>query len=423
MSLPIAVSLWTTLILATSAAAQQLSRVDEAKGGAPLDPRSVDPYTKGVATALERAGYVGTGPFAITSRHGTAEVDALIGEGKMHWIETAHFRLGFDLPPLDLAGAERRLREKLAAEFRQLAERLPGVGETPRVLDPWLRAHLFAQRCEQTYAEFRRLTGYHDGDFPVKRRSLRMDDDWLGFGPHLGQEAKYVVLVFTESTDLRRYASEYLGTDDVRWPRRHDFGVGLPLAFFTALDFEGNLGDDTALHCHLAYSLIHNLCDGYRGYLFETPAWFKTGLAQAIARRIDPRHPSFDRPPDRRADGRLDVDWEARARSLVEHDGARSIAELGGWRDYADYRFHDYVLAWSRMEFLMSKGDVALARFLHRMKAPLWPDYGTRDWNMVLSQQDRAIREAFGFESLADLDAAWAKWVRSRPKAVARQGK
>ena len=71
----------------------------------------------------------------------------------------------------------------------------------------------------------------------------------------------------------------------------------------------------------------------------------------------------------------------------------------------------------------MQKGDAALARFLHRMKAPIWRDVGTHDWDGVLAQQQRAIREAFGFESLEELDREWMAWMKNRDRDDARQSK
>ncbi len=409
----------TVFFCATSAStAQEPSVAAGAASG--TRPRAMDPYTKGVSEDLERAGYCGTGPFALGGHHGTEDVDALIGGGKVCWLETRHFRLGIDLPPLDLGSADKRTRERIRAELRDLAAVMPAIDPETRTLDPWLRAHLYALRCERAYAGFQQVIGCSDRAFPPKNHTVRFDDEWLGFGPFLGQPAKYVVLVFRESTDLRRYATQYLGAD-MRWPQRYDLGRGQALMFLTALDFEGNLHDDTALHCHVAFSLVHNFCDGFRGYLFETPVWFKCGYAQAVARRIDPHHPQYDRPPDRRADGRTDWDWTPRVRGLVEHDAARPFAEMATWRDYGPFRFHDYVVAWSRVEFLMTKGDVALARYLHRMKAPLWRGFGTQDWTAVLAQQDRALHEAFGFDDLMALDRAWAAWVGEDGAQRARQ--
>ena len=338
----------------------------------------VECYARGAADAIEAAGYVGFGPFPIGSHHGTEDVDALVGEGRLCWLETSHFRIGVQLPPLDLAKTDKRQRDKLRGELRALKATLPSVDPELRHLDPWLRAHLIAMRCESSYVEFQRMVGYADREFPAARRSVAFDDNWLGLGPYLGRSEKFVVLVFAQLADLRRYSVQHLGLD-VRWPHRYDLGLHQASLFATALDCEGGFHDDTALHCHLVHSLIHNFCDGYRATLFETPVWWKAGLAQVVARRIDPRFPNYDRPPDRRPDGRNDWDWFPRAKALAEIVSARPLAEMATWRDYGPFRFHDYVAAWSRMEFLMQKGDAALARFLHRSNAPICRDVWTRD--------------------------------------------
>ena len=411
----------TTVILAVgliSAASSAQSAGNDAAAVAPVespgapDP-TTDPYTRGEAETLARVGYESLGPFAIGSYHGTAEIAAALGPGRMLWIETPHFKLGAELPPYSLRGLPREQRDKLRTELRELKTVLPRVDVDCAELDPWLRAHLLARRCERTYADFLRIVGFADSDFGAVSKGVSFDDNWMGRGRYLGQHKKFVVLVFAHSLDFRRYAHEHLGLQ-IEWPQRYDLGHDQSLLFGTALDFEGGLTDDTALHCHVAYSLLHNFCDGYRSLLFETPVWFKTGLAQWYTRRIDPRHPNYDRPPDRRPDGRAEWDWAPRVKGLVEHDAARPFAEMATWRDYGPFRFHDYIVAWSRVDFLMSLDAKGFARFLHRVKAPLWRSLGTNDWDKVLAQQERAISEGWGFTSLDDLDQAWQKWVRTQ---------
>ncbi len=394
-------------------AAQEPVRSSIARSPETVSPPGLDPYTRGKEDDLERAGYVRTAPFPIGGYHGTAEIDALIGEGRMRWIETAHFRIGAELPAESMKSLGKDVRARLRADLAAAQRRLPRVDVETDELDPWLRTHLLAQWCEQSYTDFLRVVGYSEGDFPIRTQGLRLDDSYLGQGRYLGQKEKYVVLVFAHAPDLRRYAHEYLGAD-VDWPFRHDLGWGQGLMFVTALDMDDQGVDDTALHCAVSYSLFHNFCDGFRGYLFETPVWFKTGLAQWYARGIDPRHPQFDRPPGRRGDGRLVAEWDKRAKGLAQNDAARPVVELVQSRDYAGFKFHDYVESWSLVDFLMSRGDVAMQRFLHRIKSPLWLTTGTVDWTAVLAQQDRALQEAFGFRDAAALGVAWKEWAKKK---------
>jgi hypothetical protein len=372
-----------------------------------------DPYTGGQPAALERLRYVRFGPFAIGTYHGTKEVDALVGGSGMTWIETEHFKIGAQLPPLDLRGMQRAARHKLEKEVDALRPKLTGVPGELTELDPWLRSHVLAARCEQVYRDFQELVGFTDRDFPMRPRGIRVDDSFMGLGPYLGQSQKYTVLIFERASDQRRYASEYMGID-IEWPQRHSLGHDQSILFATALDYEGNLFDDTALHVHLTYNLVYSFCDGFRSFLFETPVWFKCGLAQSLARRIDDRFPQYDRPPTRRADARPDGKWAPRALGLVKNGAAKPFAEMQALRDFGDFKFHDYVLAWSRAEFLLQRSKVGVARYLFRLKAPLSVQIGTNDWAAIVAQEARALEEGFGFATPEEFDAAWATWVKGR---------
>lgn len=377
----------------------------------PREPDAVvDPYTEGSAALMQRAGYVGFGPFSIGGYHGTDEVDKLLGRGRMLWLETEHFKIGTDLPPYPMRGDSTQ-RKKIREELRALKRIFPRVDVGTNELDPWLRMHLLARRCETVYEDFLERLGRDDSDFPERGRAFALDDSWMGLGPYLGQHEKFVVLITAKAADFGRYSTQYMGAT-ARWPLRYNMGWKRSLLFGTALEFEGGLHDDTALHAHVVYNLVQNFCDGYRHLCHETPVWFKSGLAQWYLRRVDPRYPNFDRPPEGRPDGRLGGDWDAIARGLALHEAATPLSEMATWRDYGSFRYHDYVVAWSRVEFLLAQGgDRGLAKYLFRMKAPLQGGRGTPDWSLVLEQQDRAVLEAWGFESLDALDAAWRTWV------------
>ena len=54
---------------------------------------AIDPYTRGEKAAIAAAGYEAIGEFAFANGT-TRDVVALLGDEKLCWIETPHFRIG-----------------------------------------------------------------------------------------------------------------------------------------------------------------------------------------------------------------------------------------------------------------------------------------------------------------------------------------
>ena len=135
----------------------------------------LDPYTKNKPEALKRAGYVSFGPFPCGGKGAgvaqTTDIEKTIPYSQIRWIETAHFRIGVELPEWTVP-MDPQTRAKIRGELERLATRLDGVDPKTRKLDPWLRAHLYAQRCEDLYAEFRTMAGVKDEDFPQDPKNV-----------------------------------------------------------------------------------------------------------------------------------------------------------------------------------------------------------------------------------------------------------
>jgi len=113
-----------------------------------------DPYTEADPDRMAAAGYVSFGPFAWGDNHDTARIEHVLGDGvKLLWVETAHFKIGSSLPPYKIPH-DKTERRKLRDELERLDAKLPAVKPRTRTLDRWLRLHLFAQRLEDTYADF-----------------------------------------------------------------------------------------------------------------------------------------------------------------------------------------------------------------------------------------------------------------------------
>ncbi|MBK8978926.1 MAG: hypothetical protein IPM29_23750 [Planctomycetes bacterium] len=371
--------------------------------------RPVDPYTGGEAQRMAAAGVIRYAPFPLGQYHDTDDVDALVPPGTFLWLETEHFRIGSSLPAYGRT-PDRDQQKKLRAELEALQGALPNVDPSDLTLDRWLRLHLFARRCEAVYADFRDRLGLQDDDFPQRQSEVRRGTAFLGVGPYLGKPDKYVVLLGGRAEHFQAYTQRFLGSR-WEWPQRADLGVRSGLFFGTSVDLGGQLGDDTALHAHVVYNVVHNLIDGFRHFLHETPVWFKTGLAQSYLRRIDPRYPNYDRPPRGEPDMRNQWQWERIVPKLVASVAVTPMAEMASWKDYGPFSFEDYVVAWSRVEFLLTRGDRAFARFVYEFKDPLTLGHSTPSWSAVLAQQQTALRDAYGYTSWEQLDAEWRAWV------------
>ena len=90
-----------------------------------------------------------------------------------------------------------------------------------RELDPWLRTHLIAQRCEELYAEVKANLGVSDDTFPPAP-GHNPDDapKFFGYGPYLGLPQKYSVLILTRVASLARYTRAYQ-KHETEHPRRY----------------------------------------------------------------------------------------------------------------------------------------------------------------------------------------------------------
>ena len=121
------------------------------------------PYCGNDPELLAKAGLVSHGPFEFgKAPHDTRSVDdALVSD--IYWIESAHFELGIGIGAYRVTQNEK---EKLRGELARLAEVLPEVDPKAKLLDEWLRTHLFAQRCEDADARFLELVQKTEADFP-----------------------------------------------------------------------------------------------------------------------------------------------------------------------------------------------------------------------------------------------------------------
>ncbi|MFQ5505525.1 MAG: hypothetical protein ACE5F1_12110 [Planctomycetota bacterium] len=371
----------------------------------------VDPYSGNEDEALAKAGYVSFGPFDFADDYDTSSLEQMLGKEQIRWVETKHFKIGSALAGWRLPG-DKKTRKKIRRELKLLKRKLPRVPTKVKKLDPWLRLHLLAQRCEEVYADMSKRLGVTDEDF-TSETSQR---DGLVRGPYFGQPSKFLILVLTNESNLSRCLSGLIGTES-RFPKRHYFAKTGSLFFATAVEHNpAFLGHDTGMHCHVVWNLVHMLVNGYRSYTFVMPVWFGEGLAHWYARRIDPRFNNLGQDKEYQADAKKYDDWARKVRARVKFDYFTPMAKMLRWVNYDAFKFDDHMMAWSRIDYLMSLGDEKLRVFLNTMKSRFYPEGSAPGLEQVLAQQEKALELAFGTDA-DGLDRLWKAYVlRVYPK-------
>ncbi|MBM4062651.1 MAG: hypothetical protein FJ265_16370 [Planctomycetes bacterium] len=387
-----------------------------AQAQAPAVP-PVDPYTSGEPAAMARVGYPSFGPFRFGQLCTSEDVQKLLADEPLLWLETSHFRIGSALPELACASErDKDRRGQQREELRQLAARLPTVKPDAGRLDPWLRLHLLGSRAEQIYADVSRNLGCSDGDFPAAPGDDPRDAArFRGLGPFLGNPQKFTILLLQRTASLQRYTAAYQGWATGRPTTHHDHAFGT--AFFGAcLESDGGLlRDDLALHTHLAYHVAHNLYTSYRAYGHNLPAWLVTGLAHRHARAVSTRYPIYDLRPAGDPDGQLYAAWERRRGVLLREGRFEPLATFVARMDVKSFTMDDHLQCWAFVDWLMTSQPQATMRFLSAMKDPFHGRMRFPTDEELLLRQQQAMARAFGADA-AGLEQAWRRAPVPFPK-------
>jgi hypothetical protein len=395
------------LFLATLAelSAQERPTTKEEEEAAKAAP--VDPYTEADPKAMAAAGIVAYGPFPWGGDKSTADVDKVLGEKRIRWVETAHFRIGCALPSQALPATQDRKRAMLD-EVKDLRKKLPKVPERPAKLDPWLRLHLYAQRAEASYAAFSKMLGVTDADFGdgLKPRE----------GRYLGLPDKFQLLLFQKKSDQARYMDRFCGVKTDEPYRHYDFKAGQMLA---ALSVEGlDHYEDGALHRYMTYLLVHNYLSGYQGFFYALPFWFGEGTAHWFSRKIESDFVVANLKDDESVDQERQNEWARKVRRRAHYDATIiPFATMQGWQKWEDMGFQAHAQAWSRVDFLMSKGPEKVGQMIKVLKnLPLPTDGTTIDKKTIDEEAAKQLQALWGLDA-AKFDQEWRQFVlKTYPK-------
>src|SRR5262249_27588678 len=89
-----------------------------------------------------RSSWRAPAPFPWADGQRTTDVDRVLGERRILWLETGHFRIGCNLASAPMPVPQDQ-RKYLLDELKRLKKKLPRIDDKPKRLDPWLRLHLY----------------------------------------------------------------------------------------------------------------------------------------------------------------------------------------------------------------------------------------------------------------------------------------
>jgi len=379
----------------------------------PTDPTEC-PYCRNDPAKLQAAGLVSHGGFAFGASD-TAKAQELLPECELRWIETKNFRLGFALGPWKVKLDEKK---KWLAELTRLRAVLPEVKPETTQIDPWLRAHVYAQRLEDAHARFLELSGSKELTFPAAGTQWTIGATYLGEGPYLGMQDKYEVLVLPSVSASVTYLTSQCGVQSKRSQRWHYVTRGV-LSFVTHPD-QGSLRQDAGMHGHIVFNLAHNLYDGLAHYNYDTFVWLHEGLAHYMERELDPRYNSFDADEGAVAEETRKENWKPEVLKLIAEGEFPRMAELVGLKRYSELRLDHHFTTWSMVDFLIATKPDKLGEFMWALKRN-FDAQGIPTGTKLPDLHRAKFKELFGW-SYSEFDEAWKTWCTTAYKPGVPKG-
>ncbi len=374
----------------------------------PNDP-SLCPYCEGQSEIMSNAGIVSHGGFEF-GRSNTSAVDDLLATCDIRWIETPHFEIGLAGSPVRTTQDEK---EKVRGEMARLALAMPTVPLKPTMLDPWLRVHMYAMRCEDLWSEMVAMLGVKETDFPDGSRPWDMSGKYMGEGPYLGQKGKYEVLVVPNEASHVAFLKDHFGIPNKKTQRYN--AIERDTLILVIHTQQEGLRVDEALHGHLAFNLTQNMLDGYKHYSYNLPIWIREGVSHYMERRINPKFNSFDGSEGAVGEETRKEDWQPPTLKLVRSGKAPRMAALVAMKDFADLTLDRHFTCWSMVDFIQEACPGFFAKLMDGLKG-ITDAQGLSDGSSLEEVHRSLFKNELGM-SYAQFDAAWAVWVEANYRA------
>lgn len=356
----------------------------------------LDPYTKGEPEVLEACGYASIGQFLWKSPDHTQHAAEHMGSPPTVWLECANFKLGSSLNTYEMPN-DRPERAKLKAELARLKERMGRVRFPKRELDPWLRLHVWAQRCEETIDAFCAAFDLTEED----RARLTASENGQG---------KSLILLCERESEFNRYLQHYHGASStITWSTPLGKGQFWGISSEYLKRNYANIEEaplDAIMHCRLIAGLSDHMVSRYGASAYNTPHWFKSAVRHFLVRNVDHRYTVGNgmKSGHVRRDG--EEEWEERVANLSKNDLAASVEEMFGWQDYSKMSTREHIVAWSRLKFLLTVAEGDRRGFLHDVL-----EVDGRSPEGRVERQVSALRERFGLTP-EEFQKAWTRWVK-----------
>ncbi|MFT4513897.1 MAG: hypothetical protein ACI89X_002266 [Planctomycetota bacterium] len=381
-----------------------------------LEKWQIDPYTNMEPKAMAKAGILNYGPFNFGNLAAdpvtSTDIQKTLPFINIIWMETAHFRIGVELPEWSLP-QDARTKKKVRAELTELKKKLPKIKPKSRKLAPWTRAHLTAHRLEKLYSDTQELFGVTDDDFPNDPTEVfpGPGKTYMGYGKYMGMRDKFLVLVINKGGPYRQYMEKYLGRPTFFAQRWH-FTDSSSILFTCPVESnEFPLKHDTALHCALAFNVGQNLLDGFRYYSYNLPVWIREGFAHWNSRNISGKWPSFDQNEGSIADMKRIDKWKPYTKAMISGNKKfASFPEVAKWRDFGNLTFNDHVAIFSRIDYLMSMGPEKWRTFLFIVKGRVDEKWSINQKDLVGATRE-GLKKAYNLSFLS-FDDKWKAWVK-----------
>ena len=371
----------------------------------------LDPYTNNEPELYKAAGYESYHRFMVTDDLGTTEIMNVLGDLKMIWVETEHFKIGSTLGEIKMP-TDKITKKRITEEIERLRVKFPEMPKKFRKLDPWLRVHLYAQRLEDEYDYIQELLGVTDKDFP-KNSGDWVRGKYMGEGPYMGQKNKFIALLATKKSTLHRFAQHWCDSNFTpESPIAHNFHKSSCMLYGTSPELaDGYFHDDGRLHTNLAFGTAINLVLGYKGYMFDTPIWIKEGIAHHYVNQVDERYHNFTFIKDQYPNEKKLWKWEPRVRKLVGNEAFMPFETVMSWTENSTFRIGHHMNMWSRVDYLIKTDRELFAKFVGDVKDYLRAPAGeVVTIEMVMKRHDELFQKLYKMTP-AEFDEQWSEWV------------
>ena len=303
----------------------------------------------------------------------STDLEQVLGENRILWLETRHFRIGCNLGTTPIP-QESDARKQVNAELQELRKKWSKMPERASKLEPWLRLHIYALRAETLYADFARLVGH--------------DETTTTF---LGQPDKFLILLFQRRSDLARYLDRFCGSKSTN-SQHHYYRKSGQHSFEQTAEGD-DMHDEPAVHAQFCFLLVQMFQDAMGG----GPYWLSTGLAHWYERQVPTNLVNAPIKDDESVDPMTQHKWREKMRARASRDSL--CIPFYTLSTSTDLGYYAHMQSWSRVDYLLSLDRAKFGMFLAGLKGV----FGS-------ARQQELLEEVFEMDA-ETFDKRWREWV------------